>query len=82
MTSNTKVRVSLTLDPDVVAELDRAAGEQQSRSAFVERVLRRYFRRRDRARLHVRDLERLNRAAARLNEEAAGVLEYQAEPES
>jgi hypothetical protein len=58
--------------------VDRLAGSQNSRSAFIERVLRKYIRERRRAALHSRDLVRINRAAERLNREAADVLEYQA----
>lgn len=59
-------------------EVDRLAGSETSRSAFIERVLRRYLRHRGRAATSARDLERLNRGAAELNAEAADVLEYQA----
>jgi len=41
-------------------------------------VLRKYVRERKRATLHARDVVRVNRAADRLNREAADVLEYQA----
>lgn len=73
-----KKKTSITLRADVLAKVDRLAGPEGSRSAFIERVLRGYFRRRARAAANARDLERLNRAAERLNEEAADVLEYQA----
>ncbi|MBT9330555.1 hypothetical protein [Paracidobacterium acidisoli] len=42
-----------------------------------ENVLRRYFARQARLKLHARDLERINAAAARLNAESEDVLEYQ-----
>ena len=73
-----KEKTSITLSKDVLAKVDRLAGSKQSRSAFIERVLRRYLRERSRAALNARDLERINRAADRLNLEAAEVLEYQA----
>lgn len=72
-----KRKTSITLSPEVLAAIDRTAGEA-SRSAFIERVLRSYFRRRRRARADARDLERINRASERLNREAADVMEYQA----
>jgi metal-responsive CopG/Arc/MetJ family transcriptional regulator len=72
-----KRKTSITLSPAVLAEIDRLAGSEQSRSALIERVLRRYFRRRARRAMNVRDLERLNRAAERLNAEVADVLDYQ-----
>ena len=46
----------------------------------IERVLRGYIRKRRRAALHKRDLARINRAAERLNREAADGLEYQSGP--
>ena len=72
-----KEKTSITLSKDLLAQVDRLAGSKNSRSAFIERVLRRYIRDRRRAALHARDLARINRAAARLNLEAADVLEYQ-----
>jgi metal-responsive CopG/Arc/MetJ family transcriptional regulator len=72
-----KEKTSITLSRDLLAQVDRLAGSKHSRSAFIERVLRRYIRERRRAALHSRDLARINRAAERLNREAADVLEYQ-----
>jgi metal-responsive CopG/Arc/MetJ family transcriptional regulator len=72
-----KAKTSVTLSRDVLAQVDRLAGTKHSRSAFIERVLRKYLRDRSRAALHARDLQRINRAAERLNREAADVLEYQ-----
>jgi metal-responsive CopG/Arc/MetJ family transcriptional regulator len=72
-----KAKTSVTLSEDVLAQVDRLAGSKLSRSAFIERVLRRYLRDRSRAALHARDLARINRAADQLNLEAAEVLEYQ-----
>ncbi len=72
-----KAKTSITLSKDLLAQVDRLAGSKHSRSAFIERVLRRYVRDRRRAALHSRDLARINRAAERLNREAADVLEYQ-----
>ena len=73
-----KTKTSVTLSEDVLAQVDRLAGLKQSRSAFIERVLRRYLRERSKAALHARDLVRINRAADELNQEASEVLEYQA----
>jgi len=72
-----KEKTSITLSKDLLGEVDRLAGSKQSRSAFIERVLRKYLRDRRRAALHARDLVRINRAADRLNSEAADVLDYQ-----
>lgn len=73
-----KEKTSITLSKDLLASVDRLAGSKQSRSAFIERVLRMYLKDRRRASIHARDLELLNQAAGRLNQEAGEVLEYQA----
>jgi metal-responsive CopG/Arc/MetJ family transcriptional regulator len=73
-----KEKTSITLSRDVLAGIDRLAGTQYSRSAFVERVLRRYLREQARAQTNARDLERINQAAEGLNAEASDVLDYQA----
>jgi hypothetical protein len=61
-----------------MAKVDHLAGSKFSRSAFIERVLRIYFRERARRKTYARDLERINAAADRLNSEAEDVLSYQA----
>lgn len=76
-----KEKTSITLSKDVLAHVDRLAGSRHSRSAFIERVLRKYLRERARNAAHARDLVRINNAAARLNAEAADVLSYQATDE-
>jgi metal-responsive CopG/Arc/MetJ family transcriptional regulator len=73
-----KEKTSITLSGDVLAKIDRLAGSKQSRSAFIERVLRQYLLQRAHAMAQARDLERINSAAERLNAEAADVIEYQA----
>ena len=73
-----KEKTSITLSKEVLRSVDRLAGSKQSRSAFIESVLRRYLRERAKAALQARDLERINNAADRLNLEAAEVLDYQA----
>lgn len=73
-----KQKTSISLSPDVLRDLERYAGSGESRSAYIERVLRRHFRRREQAAAQARDIERINAAADRLNAEAEDVLEYQA----
>lgn len=73
-----KEKTSITLSQEVLAEIDRLAGSRHSRSAFIERVLRRFLRERARAEANARDLQLINRNAERLNQEAEDVLEYQA----
>lgn len=75
-----KSKTSITLSEDVLEAVDRSAGDE-SRSAFIERILREHFRERARAELHARDLERLNREADRLNTEAEEVRVYQGWPD-
>jgi len=72
-----KEKTSITLSSDVLAEIDRLAGSKSSRSALIERVLRRYLRERVRAAINARDLKEINRAADQLNAEAIDVVEYQ-----
>ena len=73
-----KEKTSVTLSPEVLAGIDRLAGSKHSRSAVIERVLRRYLREKAQAAAQARDLALLNNAADSLNQEAADVLEYQA----
>jgi metal-responsive CopG/Arc/MetJ family transcriptional regulator len=73
-----KERVSITLSKSVLEKVGRLAGSKRFRSAFIERVLRRYLREHAKAVLKARDLELINNAADRLNLEAAEVLGYQA----
>lgn len=77
-----KEKTSITLSGDVLSAIDRLAGPKQSRSAFIEQVLREFLRQRTRAVIQARDLERINNAAQRLNAEASDALEYQASGEA
>ncbi|HUJ33085.1 MAG TPA: hypothetical protein VLY23_17520 [Candidatus Acidoferrum sp.] len=72
-----KEKTSITLSTDLLEQIDHVAGPKVSRSAFIEEVLRGYFRERGRRKIHARDVERINAASDRLNAEAAEVLEYQ-----
>lgn len=72
-----KEKTSITLSKDLLSAIDRAAGSTQSRSAFIERVLRSYLRRRAIAAANARDLRLINAAAEALNREALDVLGYQ-----
>ena len=76
-----KDKTSITLSREVLAGIDRLAGSRQSRSAFIEAVLRRFLRSRVRAEVEARDLDRINKASDRLNSEVADVLDYQASDE-
>lgn len=76
-----KEKTSVTLSREVLEGVDRLAGSKHSRSAVIERVLRRYLRERKRMETQMRDLERINQASDLLNAEAADVLDYQAAEE-
>jgi len=78
ITGIVKEKISITLSKDVLMQLDRAAGSKCSRSALVDRVLRKYLEERVRAALNARDLARINAAADQLNAEAEDVLSCQA----
>ncbi len=73
-----KEKTSVTLSPDVLNGIDRLAGSKQSRSAFIEEVLRQYLRERRKAERGARDLAILNKLADEMNAEAEDVLRYQA----
>jgi metal-responsive CopG/Arc/MetJ family transcriptional regulator len=72
-----KEKTSITLSREVLAGIDRLAGSEHSRSAVIERVLRRFLRDKSRAETQARDLKRINRGARKLNQEAVDVLHYQ-----
>ena len=73
-----KEKTSITLSSDVLAQIDRTAGSKASRSAFIENVLREYFKAKVRAAINARDLELINANADYLNREMEDVLQYQA----
>ena len=75
-----KEKTSITLSREALAGIDRIAGSKYSRSAVIERAVRRYLKERERASIYAHDLEILNRAADRLGAEAEETLEYQADP--
>jgi metal-responsive CopG/Arc/MetJ family transcriptional regulator len=73
-----KTKTSITLSSDLLAEIDRDAGSQASRSAFIEGVIREYYKQKVRNAIHEHDLKILNENADYLNREAMDVLRYQA----
>lgn len=73
-----KEKTSITLSSDVLADVDRNAGSKASRSAFIEQVLREYFKTKVREALNARDVELINANADYLNREMEDVLRYQA----
>ena len=73
-----KQKTSITLESDILAESDRSAGSKASRSAFIENVLRQYFRSKVREAINTRDLELINAHVDYLTREARELDDYQA----
>jgi len=73
-----KAKTSLTLSEDLVKTLDRLAGPEVSRSAFIEKILRDFVERGARARREARDVAAINRHVAQLNAEMSDALSFQA----
>ena len=75
-----KLKTSITLSEDILAAIDKRAGQFKNRSDFIEAAIRAYIERLLRAEQDARDLAILNRRADRLNQEAVDVLAYQIIP--
>jgi metal-responsive CopG/Arc/MetJ family transcriptional regulator len=73
-----KIKTSLSLSEELVARLDRLAGPNVSRSAFVEQILREFVEGRAQARRDAREAAAINRHAEQLNAEMADALSFQA----
>ena len=73
-----KAKTSITLSKEILRDIDKLSGSKRSRSEFIESVLLRYLRERDRAQRDARDLELINRNAEHLNRDAIEGLELQA----
>jgi metal-responsive CopG/Arc/MetJ family transcriptional regulator len=73
-----KEKTSITLSSDVLADVDRNAGSKASRSAFIEEVLREYFRAKVREAINARDLELINAHVDYLTRESKELDDYQA----
>lgn len=74
-----KTKTSLTLSQDVLDSVGRLMIAGESRSAAIERILRRYVEQRKRRARHARELARINKVAERLNAETRDVLGFQAD---
>ena len=74
-----KVKTSITLDEEVVAAIEAIAGEGESRSRTIERLLRQSLTARKRAEIDDRDRDIINAHADELAAEALDVLGYQIE---
>jgi metal-responsive CopG/Arc/MetJ family transcriptional regulator len=72
-----KTKTSIVLSVGVIKKIDRLAGSSENRSQFIETALRAYIAQLVRKSRAARDLQLINRHAARLNAEALDVLGYQ-----
>lgn len=75
-----KVKTSITLSRELLDAIDARTGRGRSRSEFIEAALQAFLDKSMRDERGARDLEILNRRAARLNREAVDVLAYQVIP--
>jgi metal-responsive CopG/Arc/MetJ family transcriptional regulator len=75
-----KLKTSITLEEGVVAAVERAARDGESRSQVIERLLRQSLAEQERAAIDRRDRAILDARADELNAEAADVLGYQVDP--
>ncbi len=74
-----KVKISITLSEELLAQIDQMLQGKGSRSAVLEQALREFFANRKRRRRDAQDLRILNTRTEELNREALDVLEYQVE---
>ena len=72
-----KVKTSITLSEELVAEIDKLSEHYGNRSAFVEQAVRAFLADGARRARDASDLAILNRRADALNAEARDVLGYQ-----
>jgi len=74
-----KIKTSITLDAELMKNIDEELGVKTNKSQFIEEAVREYIERRIRKKRDLADLEILNKNAAKLNKEAEDVLSYQAD---
>jgi metal-responsive CopG/Arc/MetJ family transcriptional regulator len=72
-----KLKTSITLSEATLRAIDEIAGPDSNRSRVIEQAVLEFLRRRRRKAREARDLEILNRAADRLNQEVEDILSYQ-----
>jgi len=75
-----RVKTSVTLSEELLAQMDRVGGGKVNRSEFLERAAWSELAMMKRRHRENRDRRILDRAAADLNREALDVLEFQTEP--
>ena len=74
-----KVKTSVSLSAELLAEMDRAAGGKINRSEFLERAAWNELESVKKGRREARDRRVIDRAAKSLNAEALDVLDFQTE---
>ncbi|HKZ86689.1 MAG TPA: ribbon-helix-helix domain-containing protein [Anaerolineae bacterium] len=72
-----KVKTSITLSEDLLAAIDKRAGQFKNRSDLIETALWAFITQMARDEQNARDLAIINQQADRLNREAVDVLAYQ-----
>ena len=75
-----KVKTSITLSEELLQAMSARAGDYKNRSDLIEKAVWTFLAQLTRQEQNDRDLEIINRHAARLNREAAEVLDYQVIP--
>lgn len=72
-----KIKTSVTLSQELLTEVDRLVAPSGSRSEFIERAVRAWITQAKEREMSRRDLDVINRHAARLNREARDTLAFQ-----
>ena len=72
-----KVKTSITLSRELLQAIDARTGRRRSQSEFIEAAVQAFLDKSMRDARSARDLEILNRRAARLNREAVDVIAFQ-----
>ena len=72
-------RISIMISKDLLSGIDQLIGSGDSRSAFIEKVLKDHIQELERQAIHQRDFELINANADYLNREMKDVLRYQAD---
>jgi Arc/MetJ-type ribon-helix-helix transcriptional regulator len=72
-----KVKTSITLSEDLVAAIDKRAGDFKNRSDFIEAAIRAFLAQQIREERDAKDRQILDQHADRLNAEAEDVLGFQ-----
>ena len=76
-----KAKISLTLSEDLLGTVDRMAGVNVSRSAFIKKILRNFVEQRNLQLRMAREIAAINRQAAQLNVEMSDTLTFQSRPD-